>query len=116
MWVGAGVCFYLGAPLSEVDLSPLPELSTEIKQWILKRSLEQNNNSSSSEDADVPNTAGEGGRGRGGGGGGTRGTGGSRDHNEDGKESDYRGIKVNATPKQAAGLGAGAADDDLYDF
>ncbi len=33
----------VGAPLAEIDLSPLPELESEIRQYILKKSLQKEN-------------------------------------------------------------------------
>jgi hypothetical protein len=41
--------FLPGAPLAEIDLIPMPELENEIRQWILKRSLKQENENRSRE-------------------------------------------------------------------
>ncbi len=38
----------IGAPLSETDLTPLPDLGNEIRTWILKKSLAQNDTTSPS--------------------------------------------------------------------
>lgn len=38
----------LGAPLSEFELTPMEELGNSIRQWILKKSLEDSSNNNPS--------------------------------------------------------------------
>jgi hypothetical protein len=44
-----------GAPLAEIDLIPMPELGNEIRQWILKKSLKEENESVSKRE-EIKNT------------------------------------------------------------
>jgi hypothetical protein len=38
---------FTGAPLAEIDMSPMPDLQNEIRSWLLKKSLETENASES---------------------------------------------------------------------
>jgi len=104
------ICPLTGAPLSEVDLIPQPQLADDIRRWILKRSIDKNTASSSISGssgspssvhpapiADPPITttttstigAGEGGGGR---------------------------VGLGSGAKGVNRSNSGDADDDLYDF
>jgi hypothetical protein len=43
------ICPLTGAPLSETDLTPLPELKTKIQKWILQRSMSDSNRNTAEE-------------------------------------------------------------------
>jgi hypothetical protein len=50
------ICPLTGAPLSEVDLIPQPQLADDIRRWILKRSIDKNDTSSSTSSSGSPSS------------------------------------------------------------